>query len=207
MVSVAVSDDHTMFRQGLVQLLSSSADISVVGETENGFQLAEQLSELVPDVCIVDIAMPGPGIPELCESIRRQGLPTRAIALTMIQEVATARQLLASGVKGYVLKDNAFEDLVAAIQAVMAGGTFVSPLIAGKLLADAEDGDAASPLSDREVQVLQLIAKGHTNKKIANTLSLSAKTIETYRARLMDKLEVHSAPELVRKAIHMRIIS
>lgn len=186
-VRLAIADDHRLFRQGLAQLLRAAEGFEVAGEAADGDELAGLCQTARLDVVIADVSMPGAALSTLIA--RHPEL--RWVVLTMHSDGGLARQLLDAGALGFVLKDNAFEELARAVREALAGRRFVSPSV--ELASHAID----LPPSVRELEVLKLVAKGYTTKRIAGMLGLSVKTVETYRARLMRKLGVQSGPELV----------
>ena len=202
MITVVIADDHVIFRQGLLKLLQSAEDIEVVADTGSSDEALRLIVEKMPDVAILDISMPGLSGIEIMEEVQRKGIGTKIVFLTMHSDPITAKKAIQSNASGYVLKDDAFEDLLYAVKAVASGGTFVSPSISEKVL-KLEMGREKEPsiLTGREREDLQLIASGLTNKKIADKLSVSVKTVETHRTRILQKLGAHSAADLVRYAI------
>lgn len=205
MIKVVIADDHNIFRQGLAQLLATVEDITVAGEAADGVQALKLIRELKPEVAILDLSMPSGGL-EVARAVHSQGLATRIILLTMHNEPDAANKALQSGAHGYVLKDNAFEDLVYALRSVARGGTFISPSLAAGVLKSGErrkrgESKTGEPLTRREREVLSLIATGLTNRQIAEKLFISVKTVETHRARIIDALDLHNTAELVRYAI------
>jgi DNA-binding NarL/FixJ family response regulator len=200
MIKVVIADDHTIFRQGLAQLLGSIEDIDVAGQAADGREALKLIGELKPDVAILDLSMPAGGL-EVAREIRSQGLETRVILLTMHNEAEAANKAIQAGANGYVLKDNAFEDLVYALRSVSRGGTFISPSVAAGVLKSGERRKEGDPLTKREREVLSLIASGMTNRQIAERLFISVKTVETHRSRIIESLDLHTTAELVRYAI------
>jgi DNA-binding NarL/FixJ family response regulator len=202
MIRVIVADDHIIFRQGLLKLLQSAEGITVVGETGEGKEALAMVVKVSPDIAVLDISMPGLSGIEIAQELQIRGSGAKVICLTMHNDVLTAKKALTSGVSGYILKDDAFEDLLYAIKAVSTGGKFISPSISDKIL-------HSSPLkvveknilTEREREILKLIASGLTNRKIADKLSISVKTVETHRARILQKLDFHTTAELVKYAI------
>ena len=207
MISVVIADDHVIFRQGLLKLLQSAEDIEVVADTGSSDEALRLIVEKKPDVAILDISMPSLSGIEIMEEVQRKGIGTKIVFLTMHSDPLTAKRAIQSNASGYVLKDDAFEDLLYAVKAVASGGTFVSPSISEKVL-KLEMGreKEGSILTGREREVLQLIASGLTNKKIADKLSVSVKTVETHRTRILQKLGAHNAADLVRYAIKTGLI-
>jgi DNA-binding NarL/FixJ family response regulator len=202
MIRVALADDHTIFRQGLAAMLRADGEIDVVGEASDVLSLIEVLQATRPDVAVVDVSMPGPDVTTLPVRLSERGLSVRLVALTMHAEVAIVRRVLAAGFQGYVLKDNSFDELLDALRTVAAGDVFVSPVLEAQLRREPE----FASLSEREQTVLRWIADGSTTKRIAAELGISAKTVETYRTRLMRKLDVRSSAELVRRAIELGLL-
>src|SRR5262245_25756920 len=205
MIRVVIADDHTMFRQGLAQLLGSVEDITVVGEAADGHEAFRLIRELSPEAAILDVSMPAGGV-EVARQIRTHGLSTKVILLTMHNDPVAASQAIQSGAHGYVLKDNAFEDLVYALRSAVRGGTFISPSLTAGALKAGEMRKEDDRLTKREREVLGLIATGLTNRQIADRLFISVKTVETHRARIIESLDLHTTAELVRYAIEHRLI-
>jgi DNA-binding NarL/FixJ family response regulator len=202
MIEVIIADDHKIFKQGLVKLLQSAEDISVIGESGEGYKALELIEKKRPDIAILDISLPGLSGFEIAEEINNKGIETKVIFLTMHNDLVTAQKAILSNASGYVLKDNAFEDLLYAIRAVASGGKFISPLISDKLLNIYTARDNKNQiLTARESIILRLIASGFTNKQIADKLSISIKTVDTHRTKIMQKLNVHKTADLVRYAI------
>jgi DNA-binding NarL/FixJ family response regulator len=207
MIKVIIADDHKIFKQGLLKLLQYAKDIEVIGESGDGHEVLTLIEEKRPELVILDISLPGLSGFEIAEEIQKKGIETKVIFLTMHNDLPTAQKAIFSGASGYVLKDNAFEDLLYAIKSVASGGKFVSPLISDKLLnvyGVKEGRDHI--LTAREKMVLRLIASGFTNKQIADKLSISIKTVETHRTRIMQKLNAHKTADLVRYAIKTGLI-
>ena len=212
-LALLLVDDHRMVRQGLRKIIESREDWQVVAEAGDGREaiaLAEQHS---PDVAVIDISMPRlNGIEAVREMTRRSPL-TRVLVLSMHDDEAYVTQVLRAGAAGYILKDSAETDLVQAITAVSEWKAFFSPPIARVMLDDyvrqlASNGivDRYDSLTEREREVFQLIAEGRTNKEIASVMCVSPSTIDTHRAHIMEKLEVHSAAEIVLYAVRRGVI-
>lgn len=204
MISVVLADDHEILRQGLVQLLRTLEDVEVLAEVSDGDQLLAEVTSRRPDVAVVDVSMPGPGVLGICQAIRERGLATKVVVLTMHQSADIARQLLGGGAAAYVLKKSALAELQTAIRSVVAGSSYVSPSLAAEVITSP---DRAVRMTERELDVIRLIAQGNTNQRIARQLSISEKTVQTHRARAMEKLGVHSGPELVRRAIEIGLLN
>ena len=213
-VSVLLADDHAILRDGIRALLSDESDLVVVGEAEDGRLAVEQTRALRPDVVVMDIGMPLLNGLEATRQIRREHPQTRVLILTMHQNEEYLSQVLAAGASGYVLKQAAGRELVDAIREVARGGAFFSPSMA-RTLADlylesleAEAGhDPYEELTAREREVLQLVAEGFTNRRIAEMLNLSIKTVKTHRLHLMQKLDLHDRTDLIKYAFQKGIIT
>ncbi len=206
-ISVFLADDHAVVRDGLWALLDAESDISVIGDAENGRDAAYQVAQLCPDVVIMDIAMPVLNGIESTLEIRVVCPSTRVIILSMHSTTEHVIRALQAGAYGYLLKDSAGVELVDAVRTVHAGHRYLSPKITDSLvdqLVQQPETIIESPLmrlSPREREVLQLAVEGKTNAEIAESLSLSIKTVGTYRSRLMGKLDIHDLPGLVKFAI------
>ena len=214
MIRVVIADDHHLVRQALHALLEKAGDIEVVGEAADGQEALTLVQRLLPDVLIIDIAMPHLNGVEAIGRLRSLGVKTRALVLSMYSDDTLVRQALRNGAKGYLLKRAVSGELMLAVRAVSRGDTFLSPEVAGPILTplvtDQKSGVASGPvdhLTSREREVLQLIAEGHTNREIAAHLHISEKTVEKHRGHLMSKLRVHETAGLVRLAIKHRLIS
>jgi DNA-binding NarL/FixJ family response regulator len=207
MIRVVIADDHVIFRQGLLKLLQSARDISVIGEAGNGNEILNLIIRERPDLAILDISMTGIGGLEIAEEIRNKKVDTKVIFLTMHNDPLTAKKAILSGASGYIIKDNAFEDLLYAIRAVASGGKFISPSISEKVLNSCMAKEVGNHiLTVRESEILRLIASGLSNKQIADKLCISVKTVETHRARIMQKLDLHTTADLVRYAIRTGLL-
>lgn len=207
MIKVIIADDHVIFRQGLLKLLQSATDIAVIGEAGEGHESLGLIKKEIPDVAVLDISMPGLNGIEIVQEIEILGLATNVIFLTMHNDPLTAKKAMQTNALGYVLKDDAFEDLLYAIRAVAFGRTFISPSISQKILKSGKPKETENRiLTEREQEVLRLIALGLTNKKIAEKLFISVKTVDTHRTRILQKLGAHTAADLVRYAIKIGLI-
>ena len=198
-VTTCLADDHAIIRQGLAALLRDAPDITLVGEAADGETAWRLISTRQPDVAILDMAMPGANGIEITRRIESTALPTRVVLLTMYEDPATALDAERAGVAGYVLKASLFDELILAVRLVAAGGTFTTPSVAAKLRALSRNGRTVT-LSAREREVVRLLSQGLHSKEIARALAISPGTVDTYRKRLMQKLEVHSVAEVVRWA-------
>jgi len=201
-IKVVIADDHIIFRQGLFNLLSSADDISVVGQAGRGPETLDLIIKEQPDIAILDISMPDLDGFEILQRIKDSGISTKVIFLTMHRDALIARRAMRLNASGYVLKDNAFEDLLYAIRSVYSGGTFISPTVSEMVFKKTSDEDREPRiLTIREREILKLIASGLTNRQIADQLFISIKTVETHRTNIMQKLDVHTTADIVRYAI------
>ncbi len=211
---ILLADDHGVVRKGLRFLLESETDFDVVGEAADGRQAVDVAAELEPDVVVMDIAMPRLNGIDATDQIVRHSPRIGVIILSMHSDEEYLVRALSAGAKGYLLKDSAEADLVGAIRSVSEGRPFFSPAIAKTLLEDylrrlQQRGlsDSYDLLSDREKEVLHLLAEGKTNKEVATLLDLSPYTVETHRNRIMQKLNLHNTAEIVLYAVRKKIIA
>ncbi|MCS7038996.1 MAG: response regulator transcription factor [Anaerolineae bacterium] len=217
LIRILLADDHAVLRAGLKALLNAEPDMTVVGEAADGEACVRQATMLRPDIVLLDINMPRCNGLEALARLRAEAPESRVLVLTMHDDVGYLRQVLAAGGAGYVLKQAASEELLSAIRAVRDGGIYLHPrhtkaLLEGTL--DREHGRAAASdekgglalLSERERQVLRLVALGYRNSEIAEMLCLSVKTVETYKTRLMEKLGLRSRAALVRFALEAGVL-
>jgi DNA-binding NarL/FixJ family response regulator len=204
---VFLADDHVVVREGLKALITAASGMAVVGEAADGLAACELVAVLRPDVVVMDVSMPGLTGAQATERLRRECPAVKVLALTVHEDKGYLRQLLAAGAAGYVLKRAAAEELVRAIRVVAAGGVYLDPSLAGKVVGGfvrppAAGGPASGgELSDREADVVRLTAAGYGAKEIATRLDLSPKTVETYKARAMEKLGLESRADVVRYAV------
>jgi DNA-binding NarL/FixJ family response regulator len=212
-IRVLLADDHAVVREGVKALLNLADDMEVVGEAADGREAIERAIELEPDVAVMDIAMPGLGGLEATLEIRKRCPRTRILILSQYDDREYVRRFLKLGVSGYVLKKSAGADLTGAIRSVFRGGLVLDPDVAREAMREhdgtAEGGGGGDPydsLTDREKQVLKLVAEGRSNKEVADVLGISVKTAMSHRERVMEKLDVHSRTELIRFAIRQGII-
>jgi DNA-binding NarL/FixJ family response regulator len=212
-IRVLIADDHAIVRDGVRALLTLSDDMTVVGEAANGREAIDLARRLRPDVILMDIAMPGLGGLEATIEIRRENPEAKILVLTQYEDREYIRRFLKAGVSGYVLKKAAGSELTSAIRAVHRGGLVLDPEVAREAMRDqaasSEAGGAADPydaLTDREKQVLKLVAEGHSNKDVAEQLGISVKTAMSHREHIMQKLDLHSRTELIRFAIQQGVI-
>jgi two-component system, NarL family, response regulator NreC len=210
---IVLADDHTLFRQGLRRVLEEQAGWHVVAEAGDGAEAVRLAVEHEPHVVILDIAMPRLNGVEATRQITRRLPDVRVLIVSMYSDDVYITQALQAGAQGFVLKDSADADLVRAVTSLAAGKSHFSPAVSKVVLNDyvrhlSERGvtDRFDALSEREREVFQLIAEGHSNKDIANLLHVSPGTVETHRARIMEKLDVHSAAEIVLYAVRKGVI-
>ncbi len=212
-IRVILADDHQLVRQGLRALLEKAGDIKVIGEAADGQQAVELAGSLTPDVVVMDLSMPRLHGTEATGRVRALRPAPEVVMLSMHSDESLVRQALRSGARGYVLKRSATEELLLAVRAASRGQTYLSPAISGPILADYLAGVTspaeASPLdrlTSREREVLQLVAEGRTNREVGMLLTISLKTVEKHRARVMSKLNVCDLPALMRVAIRHGLV-
>jgi len=212
-IRVLIADDHAMVREGLRMILEAHPDMEVVGEAATGQEAVALAQELEPDVVIMDLAMPGMGGLEAIRLLQERRPQVRVLALTMYDDPDHFFQALHAGASGYVVQGGSSADLVAAVRAVHEGGVYLYPTVAKALVSDylrqmgpEEERASLEALSQRERQILQLIAEGKTAQEIADQLYLSINTVHTYRRRIMEKLGLHNRAQLIRYALRKGII-
>jgi two-component system response regulator NreC len=213
-VRILLADDHTVMRAGLRALLERQPSLEVVGEAEDGRQTVDLASSLVPDVAVVDIAMPILNGMEATRQMVTKEPAISVVILSMYSDESYVMRALKAGARAYLLKDSAVSDLVHAIEAVTQGKSFFSPKISRILVDDyvrelekKGSADSYELLTTREREILQLVAEGRTNKEVATKLNISPYTAETHRRRILQKLNLHSSAELVLYAVRKGIIS
>ena len=206
-LDIIIADDHQVVREGLKSLINAQADMHVVGEAEDGREAWLLAKRLQPDVLLMDISMPGMNGVEATERLRQDCPLVRVLALTIYEDKSYLRQLLSAGAAGYVLKRTMVEELVRAVRIVAAGGSYIDPTLAEKVVSGyikqhaGGQKPAGAELSEREAQVLRLVAWGYSNKEIGAKLNISVKTVETYKVRLMEKLDLRNRADMVRYAL------
>jgi RNA polymerase sigma factor (sigma-70 family) len=211
---ILLADDHTLIRAGLRLVVEQQPDFMVVGEAENGRQAVAMAESLAPDVVVMDIGMPDLNGIEACRQIREKRPETPVVMLSMHSDEGYVLRALRAGARAYLLKDSAEADLAGAIRAAAEGKSFFSPAVGKVLLQDymrklerTGADDSYELLSPREREVLQMVAEGNSNKDIAHRLNLSVYTVETHRARIMQKLKLKGIPELILYAVRKGIIA
>ncbi|HKQ61015.1 MAG TPA: response regulator transcription factor [Candidatus Polarisedimenticolaceae bacterium] len=210
-IRVLIADDHAILREGLRALLAATEDIEVVGEAADGHEALERCARLRPDVLLIDVAMPGLGGLEATLQLRREQPEVKVVVLTQYDDQEYVQRFLQARVSGYLLKQSAGTELAAAIRAAARGGLVLDPAVAQQALAapaaaasgGSRDYDA---LTDREKQVLKLVAEGRSNKEVATLLGISVKTAMSHREHIMDKLDLHSRTELIKFALRAGVI-
>ncbi len=212
-IKLMVADDHKIFRQGIKKLLEEEPDLQVAGEAANGREAVKKATELKPDVILMDIAMANLNGLEATKQIKKVLPDVKVIMLTMHKNEEYVLQSFQAGASGFILKEGAVEELVSAIRSIHQDKSFLSPTISKTLidayLRKAETGKTETPfdlLTDREREVLQLIAEGYTNREVAKALFISVKTVEAHRAHIMQKLNIHEVAKLVKYAIQKGLV-
>jgi len=211
-IRVLVADDHAVLRDGIRALLAMADDVEVVGEAADGLEAIEACRKLRPDLVLMDINMPGLGGLEATIQIRRELPDVKVLVLSQYEDREYIHRFLKLGVSGYVLKKAAGSELVAAVRAAARGGLVLDPEVAREALREGQEPAAATAadpyetLTDREKQVLKLIAEGRSNKEVAELLDISVKTAMSHRERIMEKLDLHSRTDLIRFAIRQGVI-
>ena len=205
-IKILLADDHAMLRHGLSRSFEQEEDIDVIGQTQDGYSTIEMVKELMPDIVIMDIGMPGLNGIETTRRIMQDCPQIKVIGLSMHSSDKYVREMFRAGAVGYLLKDCSFDELVEAIRTVMSGQTYISPAIGDMIIREYtskedEHKSVFSVLSQREREVLQLLSEGKTTKQIGRRLQISPKTVEAHRLRVMDKLEIDNVAQLTKYAI------
>ena len=213
-IRVLIADDHTLVRDGIRSLLSLTADIEIIGEAADGQEAVDKVKQLAPDLVLMDLAMPVMGGLEATRIIRKEYPATKVLALTQYDDSDYVIPVIEAGARGFVTKMSSSSELAAAIQAVYEGGSFLSPSAAAALIDECQqkttaevEKDPYQLLTDRELQVLKLIAEGHTAREIADMLVVSHKTVEWHKTSLMNKLNIHNKTDLIKFAIRKQVIT
>lgn len=212
-VTVLLADDHPMIRQGLLRLLEAERDIKVVGEASDGLQAVQLAEKLKPMVLVLDMMMPGLNGLEVLRQVKRVSPSTLSIVLSMQSADAYVVEALKCGASGYILKDTGPGEVLIAVQQVLQGQRFLSPRLSERLIdayihtSEKSVADPYETLTNREREVLQMAAEGMTTADIAKRLSLSPRTVELHRGRMMNKLGLHSQTDLIRYALKRGILS
>jgi len=209
-ITVLLAEDHAVVREGLRALLSAENDIVVIGEAQNGAEALARLAEGGVDVLVLDLTMPGMDGFEVMRHVETEYPDIKVLVLTMHADSEHAMRAIRDGAEGYLLKDSAADDLVAGVEAVMAGRAYYSEPVQRVLSAVVRTGQpeprAADLLTSREIEVLRLVAQGHSTKEIASRLDISGRTVETHRANLMRKLNLRSVALLTQLALREGLI-
>lgn len=205
-VRIVIADDHTIVREGLKMLLNAQPDFEVVAEVGSGQEVFKTARELQPDVIVMDVSMPGMDGAQATRRLKEFMPGIRVLALSAHEDEVYVRQMLTLGAAGYILKRTASGELTKAIKAVMHGGVYVDPFVAGKVMAGFINRDTGTrtreALSRREEDVLKMMAHGHSNKEIGERLCISVKSVETYKSRFCEKLGLKTRAEIVRYALN-----
>ena len=212
-IRVLIADDHHLVRAGIVSLLSGQEDMEVVGEAANGKEAVAQARSLLPDVALMDIAMPVMDGIKAAQEIHKCSPSTRVLMLTQHEQDEYIKRVIHSGVSGYILKTSLIDDLTRAIRAVHGGQRFITPVVSAKML-ESYLNDVGAPrvqkatqrLTNRETEILQQVAEGLSNVQIANKLCISVRTVEFHRTNIMEKLGMHETANLVKYAIMNKLI-
>lgn len=203
-IRVVLADDHPVVLAGIRALLNADPDVELVGEATNGGEALPLIRTAAPHVAVIDVSMPGLNGLQLTERVADECPDTKVLVLTVHEDAAYVQPLLQAGARGYLLKRSAADDLLRAVRAVASGGVYLDPSVAGHALADASAKTGAEPnvpgeaLSPRETETLRLIAQGYANKEIARRIDVSVKSVETYKARAIEKLGLKTRAEVIR---------
>jgi len=214
-IGILIVDDHTILRAGLRMLINAQSDMEVLDEATDGNEALQKVRDTKPDIALMDITMPGISGIKAIEQIVQICPKTRVLVLTMHDDPAYLRSVLAAGGSGYVVKRSADSELLSAIRTVYRGRTFVDPTLGSSLVSDIfnkktsgkQSGALEKLLSKREREVLKLLAQGYTNQQVADKIFVSVKTVETYRSRLVEKLGLRNRADLIRYALEIGLLS
>lgn len=212
-IRILLADDHTILRAGLRMMLNAQPDFEVVGEAQDGRQAMQEAQKLQPDVILMDITMPDMNGIEATRQIKKLLPETKILILTMHEHDEYVFQALRAGASGYMLKEAADTDLISALRVIQNGQFYLSPTAQSVMVGDylqrvrtGEEKDSYSSLTEREREILKLVAEGYTNNQIAERLIISPKTVDTHRTHVMDKLNLHSRAELVKYAMRRGLL-
>ncbi len=212
-IRILLADDHTILRAGLRMMLNAQPDFEVVGEAQDGRQAIQEAQRLQPDVILMDITMPDMNGIEATRQIKKVLPETKVLVLTMHEHDEYVFQALRAGASGYMLKEAADTDLISALRVIQNGQFYLSPTAQSVMVGDylqrvrtGEEKDSYSSLTEREREILKLVAEGYTNNQIAERLIISPKTVDTHRTHVMDKLNLHSRAELVKYAMRRGLL-
>ena len=212
-IRILLADDHTILRAGLRMMLNAQPDMEVVGEAQDGRQAISEAQRLQPDVVLMDITMPDMNGIDATRQIKRMLPETKVLVLTMHENDEYVFQALRAGAAGYMLKEAADTDLISALRVIQSGQVYLSPMAQSVMVGDylqrvrtGEEKDSYSSLTEREREILKLVAEGFTNNQIAEKLVISPKTVDTHRTHVMDKLNLHSRAELVKYAMRRGLL-
>ena len=214
-IRVLIADDHTIVRKGLCAILEGDKEIEVVGDAENGREAIKKVEQVQPDIVLMDITMPGLNGLETTRQLKKRHPKTKILILTMHDNEEYIFETLRAGASGYLVKRTAPDELISAIHAVNRGESFLSPSISKRVIegyirvgqSEQEEDEPFEKLTDREREVLQLIAEGRVNREIAELLHISIKTVETHRSHIIEKLNIRNIAELTQYAIRKGLIS
>jgi len=206
-IKIILADDHALIRDGLRMMIDRETDFEITGQASNGREIVDMIKKRAPDIVIMDISMPELNGIEATRQIKEINENIKIIALSVHSEVSFVRQMLKAGASGYLVKHSEFKELVQAIRTVADGQLYLSPRVSGQVIGDylssssSNDSAIFTKLSDREREILQMLAEGDNKHEIAETLHLSVKTIESHRQNIMNKLNIDRFPDLIRYAI------
>ena len=210
MIKIVLVDDHAVVRSGLRLLLDAQDDMEVIGEAGNSKDAVFRARALTPDLILLDVVMPGESGIDVLPQLLKESPETKVLVLSMQDDPSYVREAFAAGASGYVLKEAADEEVVSAVREIAGGGHYVHPTLGARMVAAEEQERAAAeadPLSEREREVLRLLALGHTNQEIAQELYISVRTAESHRAHIMQKLRLATRAELVRYALAQGLLT
>jgi DNA-binding NarL/FixJ family response regulator len=209
MLTIYIADDHSLIREGIKNLIKHESDMKVIGETGNPLDIIDDVMKLKPDLIILDLSMPGRSGLDVLKDIKTLLPESKILVMTMMPEDQFAKRTLKAGASGYITKDSAVDEIINAIRKISSGRKYISQSLAEKLAEDLEENKADKEplelLSDREMLILKLISTGKSQTDIARDLNLSVSTVNTYRSRILEKLDLKSTADLIRFAIQHNI--